>query len=182
MVKRRVGKRVSTRRKVARRKVVRRRVVRRKPISRKIIGVFRNEVVREALSAILIIAILYFGIQGTIFLILRTDSPMMAVVSNSMKPTFERGDLIFVKGVDSPDQIMQGDIIVFQFQGDSETKVHRVVEIVTQDNELQFRTKGDNPITNPTPDSRLVKFEEVKGKAIFWIPKLGYISLWIRGE
>jgi signal peptidase len=162
--------------------VVRRRPVRCKPISRKIISVFRNEVVREALSAILIIAILYFGIQGTIFLILRTDSPMMAVVSNSMKPTFERGDLIFVKGVDSPDQIIQGDIIVFQFPDDPETKVHRVVEIITQDNEVQFKTKGDNPITNPIPDSRLVKFEEVKGKVIFWVPKLGYISLWIRGE
>ena len=169
MVKRKARKRVLTRPKV----------VRRKPVSRKIISVIKHDVVREVLSAILIIAILYFGIQGAIFIILRTDSPMMAVVSDSMKPTFERGDLIFVKGVDSPDEIKQGDIIVFQLKGDPETKVHRVIEVVNQGGQLQFRTKGD---ANSSPDPSLVSFEEVKGKVIFWIPKLGYLSLWIRGE
>jgi signal peptidase len=140
---------------------------------------FKHEVVREVLSAILIIAILYFGIQGTTFIIMRTDSPMMAVVSNSMYPTFERGDLIFVKGVDSPDEIKRGDIIVFQLDGDPETKVHRVVEIENNDGQLRFRTKGDH---NPNIDPWNVSFEEVKGRVLFWIPKLGYLSLWIRGE
>jgi len=140
---------------------------------------FKHEVVREVLSAILIIAILYFGIQGTTFIIMRTDSPMMAVVSNSMYPTFERGDLIFVKGVDSPDEIKRGDIIVFQLDGDPETKVHRVVEIENNDGKLRFRTKGDH---KPNIDPWNVSFEEVKGRVLFWIPKLGYLSLWIRGE
>lgn len=161
------------------RKIARRKAVRRRPISRKIIGVFRHEVVREALSAILIIAILYFGIQGAIFIILRTDSPMMAVVSNSMYPTFERGDLIFIKGVDSPDEIKQGDIIVFQLEHESITKVHRVIEVMNQGGLVQFKTKGD---ANSSPDPEPVSFEEVKGKVVFWLPKLGYISLWIRGE
>ena len=169
MVKRKARKRVLTRPKV----------VRRKPVSRKIISVIKHDVVREVLSAILIIAILYFGIQGATFIILRTDSPMMAVVSNSMYPTFERGDLIFVRGVDSPDEIKQGDIIVFQLKGDPETKVHRVVEIENNNGQVQFRTKGDH---NPSVDPWDVSFEEVKGKVLFWIPKLGYLSLWIRGE
>jgi len=170
LVKRKARKRVLTRRKV----------VRRRPVSRKIISVFKHEVVREVLSAILIIAILYFGIQGATFIILRTDSPMMAVVSGSMEPTFARGDLVFVKGVDSPSEIKQGDIIVFRLEGEQETKVHRVYEIVqNNDNQVLFRTKGDH---NPSPDPKLVSFEEVKGKVIFWIPKLGYLSLWIRGE
>jgi len=169
LVKRKARKRILTRPKV----------VRRKPVSRKIISVFKHDVVREVLSAILIIAILYFGIQGAIFIILRTDSPMMAVVSDSMKPTFERGDLIFVKGVDSPDEIKQGDIIVFQLKGDPETKVHRVVDIENNNGQVRFRTKGDH---NPNIDPWKVSFEEVKGKVIFWIPKLGYLSLWIRGE
>ena len=172
-------KRKARKRKVTRRKAVRRRAIKREPISRKLVSAFRHEAVREALSAILIIAILYLGIQGTMFIILRTDSPMMAVVSGSMEPTFERGDLIFIKGVDSPDEIKQGDIIVFQLEHESETKVHRVIEIINNDSQVQFRTKGD---ANTSPDPRLVNFEEVKGKVIFWLPKLGYISLWIRGE
>jgi len=177
-----LAKREARKRKVTRRKAVRRRAVKRKPISRKFVSVFRHEAVREALSAILIITILYFGIQGTMFLILHTDSPMMAVVSGSMEPTFERGDLIFIKGVDSPDEIKQGDIIVFQFEGaravawGSEAKVHRVISIENN----QFWTQGDNN-SNSDPWNP-VSFEEVRGKVIFWLPKLGYISLWIRGE
>jgi len=172
-------KRRTRKRKITRRKAVRRRVIKRKPISRKLVDTFRHEVVREALSAILIITILYFSIQGVIFIILRTDSPMMAVVSNSMKPTFERGDLIFIKGVDLPDKIKQGDIIVFRLEGDQMTKVHRVVEIENSSGQVQFTTKGD---ANSKPDPDPVSFEEVKGKVLFWIPKLGYVSLWIRGE
>jgi signal peptidase I len=36
---------------------------------------------------------------------------MLAVVSNSMVPTFQRGDLIFVRGVSSIQDIKIGDII-----------------------------------------------------------------------
>lgn len=201
MARRKVRKRVSTRRKVTRRKVVRRRVVRRKPISSKIIGVFRNEVVREALSAILIIAILYFGIQGAIFLILRTDSPMMAVDSNSMKHTsegwknyyleqgydpskfsfqdgFEKGDLIILKSVNFQ-EIAVGDVIVFWNPNSESNWVHRVAKIENG----QILTKGDaNPSTDQPNAAPPITPEEVRGKVILVIPKLGWLSLWIRGE
>lgn len=174
-----MAKRRARKRKVTRRKAVRRRAIKREPISRKLVSVLRHEAVREALSAILVIAILYFGAQGTMFLILRTDSPMMAVVSDSMKPTFERGDLIFIRGVDSPDEIKENDIIVFQLGGESITKVHRVIGIENVNGQVQFTTKGDH---NLNPDPWDVSFEEVKGEVVFWLPKLGHISLWLRGE
>jgi signal peptidase len=173
-----LAKRKARKRKVTRRKAVRRRAIKRKPIGRKIVSAFRHEAVREAISAILIIAILYFGAQGTMFLILRTDSPMMAVVSPSMEPTFERGDLLFVQGVHSPDEIKISDIIVYQETGDGKQIVHRIVDIEIKDNRVEITTKGDANQTNDPP----IGFEQVRGKVVFWLPKLGYISLWLRGE
>ena len=164
-----MGKRV-----LRRRKVVRHRAIKRKPFSRKLVDALRHDVVREVLSAILIIAIFYFGIQGTMFIIFRTDSPLRAVSSNSMKPTFERGDLIFIKGVDSLSEIKIHDIIVYQDMS-GKPIVHRVVNI-SQDNKIT--TKGDANSNNDPP----ITFEQVKGKVLFWIPKLGYLSLWIQGD
>jgi len=164
LVKRKARKRILTRPKV----------VRRKPVSRKIISAFKHEAVREVFSAILIIAIFYFSIQGTMFIIFRTDSPLRAVSSNSMKPTFERGDLIFIKGVDSLSEIKIHDIIVYQDMS-GKPIVHRVVNI-SQDNKIT--TKGDANSNNDPP----ITFEQVKGKVLFWIPKLGYLSLWIQGD
>jgi signal peptidase len=153
---------------------VRRRVVKRKPpIRRKPVEAPRHDEVREVFSAILIIGILYFGIQGSMFIIFHTDSPMLAVVSNSMVPTFERGDLIFVKGVDSISDIKIHDIIVYQDSTGREI-VHRVVNI--QDNIIT--TRGDH---NPNDDPPF-PFDRVRGKVLFWIPRIGYISLWIRRE
>jgi signal peptidase I len=134
----------------------------------------RHKRSREVLSAILIIGILYFGIQGAMFIIFRTDSPMLAVRSNSMKPTFERGDMLVLKGVDSISELKVHDIIVYQDTSGKEI-VHRVVNISPGN---MITTRGD---ANPTDDPPIT-FQQVRGKVLFWIPKLGYISLWIRGE
>jgi len=111
---------------------------------------------------------------------LNTEAPMMAVVSNSMKPTFERGDLLLVRGVSSPAEIAIGDIIVYRSEHQSALIVHRVIEkIVDENSRVWFKTQGD---ANPGPDPTLVRPEDVKGKVTFIIPKLGYISLLLRGS
>jgi signal peptidase I len=160
---------------LTKRTAVRRRVVKRKPqVTRKLVEAPKHDEVREIASAILIIGIMYFGIQGSMFIIFHTDSPMLAVVSNSMTPTFQRGDLIFVKGVDSISDIKVHDIIVYQDSTGREI-VHRVVNI-SPDNIIT--TKGD---ANSSPDPSFT-FDRVRGKVLFWIPRIGYISLWIRRE
>jgi len=143
-------------------------------------NVARSEVAREVITAILIIAILYFGLRGTLMLLLNTETPMMAVVSNSMKPTFERGDLLIVEGISSPTDIRRGDIIVYRSESQGALIVHRVVEVLIDENgRINFRTWGD---ANPGPDPRLVNPEDVRGRVRFVIPKIGYLSLFIRRE
>lgn len=140
----------------------------------------KSEVAREVVTATLIIAILYFGLRGTLMLLLNTETPMMAVVSNSMKPTFERGDLLIVEGVSSPTDVKRGDIIVYYSELQEALIVHRVIEVLVDENgHIKFRTQGD---ANLGPDPKLVNPEDVRGKVRFVIPKVGYLSLLIRGD
>lgn len=94
------------------------------------------------------------------------------VLSGSMEPTFHVGSMIYVRAVD-PEEIRAGDAITFAISGDM-AATHRVVEA---DRENQcFYTKGD---ANDTADAAPVPYEAVRGKAVFSIPGLGYLSDWI---
>jgi len=111
---------------------------------------------------------------------LGTEKPIMAVVSNSMVPTFSRGDLIVVKGID-PAEIKIGDIIVYSNPKTNIPIVHRVIDIIETPYGRRFITKGDSngysdQASNIAPP---VREEWVKGKVIepLIIPKLGYFKV-----
>ncbi len=73
----------------------------------------------------------------------------MIVLTDSMNGTFNGGDLIFVKKVDAKD-VKAGDVISFFDPDGNGTSVtsHRVVQVLEEDGELFFRTKGDNNNAN----------------------------------
>lgn len=96
------------------------------------------------------------------------------VISGSMEPTYSVGDLIYVQEVD-PDTIEIGDPITFVMNEDLVVATHRVVNIDIQSR--HFYTKGD---ANDTPDASPVHFNNLIGKPIFSIPKLGYVSDYIQ--
>ena len=54
---------------------------------------------------------------------------------------------------------------------------HRVIEETEQSGEQQFITKGDN---NPSADPLPVTAEQVKGRVIGTIPRLGKLALYLR--
>ena len=93
--------------------------------------------------------------------------PMLAgrapliVLTDSMYPKIESGDLIVIKS-EEPNNIVVGDVISFFDPDGNGTSVvtHRVVEILT-DGGLKFRTKGD---ANNTEDQTPVPAENLVGK------------------
>lgn len=90
---------------------------------------------------------------------------LIYIRSDSMKPTFQAGDLICI--TKPPYEIKPGMIICFQIKGDIVT--HRVVDI---DENGSFITKGDaNEITDDWSDYQIKK---VAGIYQFKIPYLGY--------
>jgi signal peptidase I len=108
-------------------------------------------------------------------------SPVYVVVSGSMIPTLEIGDLVVTQSVPF-DAIKVGDVIIYippNGQGGcfGETIVHRVVAMTTQG----LITQGDNRASNPVPDEPgrwpPVTAACVSGKVILTVPYLGLVSM-----
>ncbi len=85
----------------------------------------------------------------------------MIVLTDSMYPGIQSGDLIICHTKDAED-VEVGDVISFFDPAGNGTSVvtHRVVEITTQDGELAFRTKGD---ANNAEDASLVPAQSLVG-------------------
>lgn len=96
------------------------------------------------------------------------------VISGSMSPKYNVGDLIYVKEVD-PSRIEVGDPITFIQDESLVVATHRVVEIDTE-NQV-FYTKGD---ANDVVDASPVHFKNVIGVPKFSVPLLGYVSDYIQ--
>lgn len=86
------------------------------------------------------------------------------IVSPSMEPTINAGDMIFVKKV-NVDKLEEGDII--SFNKENIVATHRIINI---DGDT-VTTKGDNNNLEDTP----IKKSDVIGKYSFRIPKIGYV-------
>ena len=78
------------------------------------------------------------------------DKVILNVVSDSMKPTFEKGDMLAGKTLtlEQKKALEEGEIITFfaDINGDGvkEINTHRIVKKTVNGEEYSFRTKGDN--------------------------------------
>lgn len=93
------------------------------------------------------------------------------VLTGSMEPTYNVGDLIIVKEV-KEDELKVGDNITYSIGNGDETVSHRITDIINQDGKKQYKTKGDN---NNSPDIDPVSFDKIQGKIVYKISKLGLI-------
>lgn len=99
---------------------------------------------------------------------------MFNIVSESMEPTFYKNDLAVVKSCEV-EKLGKGDIITFQ----QEDRIisHRIIEIIKENGEKKFITKGDN---NEVEDVEPIEMQDVYGKVEFIIPKIGKIVNYIQ--
>ena len=100
----------------------------------------------------------------------------ITILSNSMFPTFSRGDIIIFKTLNNSElkNIEKKSIIIYKI-GDK-LIAHRVVDKIVENNAVFYKTKGDN---NNTPDTNLVKINQIQGIYIFNIKFLGFPSVWL---
>lgn len=106
----------------------------------------------------------YLGVQPTI------------IYSGSMRPALDTGDIVVLSEVPLG-TIREGDIV--QYEMNNVSTVHRVHEIhqMVEGNPILFTTKGD---ANDDPDVEPVLPDQITGKAIFTIPKIGWIPIIIK--
>lgn len=142
----------------------------------------RGEFVKYAAVFIIFVAAA-FGSIHVLRATLKTQYPLMVVVSQSMIPTLGVGDIITVQHVGDIDTVVaapqpDGDIIVYLRPGTSdEFIVHRAVEKSMVNGRWQFITKGDN---NPVSDSTPVPDSRVVGRVVGRVPIFGYFLLFIK--
>ena len=94
------------------------------------------------------------------------------VLSGSMEDTIMPGDLILTKEIDVS-ELKEGDIISFRTNKYS-VITHRIINIVNEEGERKYYTKGDN---NDSADSDPVCNDQIEGIYRYRIPKLGAIAL-----
>ncbi len=110
---------------------------------------------------------------------------MFDVVSDSMEPTINKGDVIISKRVKDVNSLKEGDVITFRapsgtFKGYNIT--HRIIEIERDEdgNALHIKTKGDNPEVDV--DNWQLKPSDVKAKFVKVSPFIAgfknFISNW----
>ena len=100
----------------------------------------------------------------------------IAVVSNSMNPTFKKGDLVVYCKLKNKEkkEIKKDDIIVFNYSNN--IYIHRVKKIINNNENIYYKTKGDH---NNNYDSNLTSSNDVIGIYKFKIKYIGYPSLWL---
>lgn len=99
----------------------------------------------------------------------------MTVLTGSMRPMLKEGDMIITKNID-PSKIKENDVITYKI-GYNTLVTHRVVEVVEENGEMFFKTKGD---ANNTEDQGLIAPKDLVGTHLITIPKLGYVKNFIQ--
>ena len=87
----------------------------------------------------------------------------LTVESDSMKPTFEKNDLIIDKEIDDVNKLQKDDVITFWtiIDGKKVKNTHRITEVNKVNGNISFTTKGDN---NDVKDSLEVYPADVIGQ------------------
>ena len=152
--------------------------------------------VNLGLAFLIVKFLLYPGLS----LILGTQLPLVAVISGSMEHEgiafdqwwtnngawyegqnisksdfqsypfingFDKGDVMLLV---NPEKMRVGDVLVYTSSSYQYPIIHRVVAV----SEGGYTVKGDH---NPSADSP-VSQDQVVGKALYRIPKLGWVKIW----
>lgn len=98
----------------------------------------------------------------------------LVVETDSMKPTFESGDLIFIKKCDTS-KLKEGDIITFHTIIDNQyaLNTHRIQKIDEANGVRSYTTIGDN--NNGVADQHVISDGDIVGKYIGHVSGLGKV-------
>ncbi|WP_239421804.1 signal peptidase I [Bacillus sp. CGMCC 1.16541] len=130
-----------------------------------------------ALLAILAISVIFivFKAQGDIE---KVPSVLgykpLTILSNSMQPAFNAGDVIFIQTEQQP---KVGDVVTYKHP-DGKLITHRLIEEVNENGQTRFKAKGDN---NNVEDELLVEPASILGVQTISIPKAGYAAKFVAG-
>lgn len=100
-----------------------------------------------------------------------------AIVSNSMHPIYDRGDVVIVEKLDRKKRKNLKKYDIIEYKLNNIIVAHRIIHIEKHnDGSILYITKGDN---NNTADNEKVSSNQINGIVKFRVPKVGYPSVWL---
>jgi signal peptidase len=103
----------------------------------------------------------------------------LTVLSGSMTGTYDIGDVVVVRPVDT-DELGVGDVITFQpVSDDPALTTHRIESISVGSEGRSFVTRGD---ANNAADLSPVEPGQVVGEVWYSVPLVGFVSVWVAGD
>ena len=96
------------------------------------------------------------------------------IATESMTGEYNKGDALIYEQYEG-EAINVDDVVVFNRRGNR--IVHRVVEVVVENDEVRIYTKGD---ANDSADAGYITPSDIVGIAKTKIPGIGYLTLWMR--
>ncbi|PHH92125.1 hypothetical protein CDD83_8798 [Cordyceps sp. RAO-2017] len=110
-----------------------------------------------------------------------SPSPIVVVLSGSMEPAFQRGDLLLLWNRNVWKETEVGEVVVYNVKDKDIPIVHRVVRKFGVGDKAKLLTKGDN---NNADDTDLyargqdyLERKDIIGSVIGYVPFVGYITI-----
>jgi len=110
----------------------------------------------------------------------KSESPVVVVLSGSMEPAFQRGDILFLDN--SAEHVGIGDVVVFKIRDRDIPIVHRILKVHQKDDgAVELLTKGDNNRVDDrglyAPGQMWLEREDVLGKATGTLRYVGMVTI-----
>ena len=111
-----------------------------------------------------------------------SPSPIVVVLSGSMEPAFQRGDLLFLWNRNLVAETDVGEVVVYNVRDKEIPIVHRVVRRFGTGDSAKLLTKGDNNVADDNElyargQTHLNRKEDVIGSVMGFIPFVGYVTI-----
>ncbi|KAK1836569.1 signal peptidase [Podospora conica] len=110
-----------------------------------------------------------------------SPSPIVVVLSGSMEPAMQRGDLLVLWNRNIWAETAVGDIVVYSVKGKDIPIVHRVVRKFGVGPKAKLLTKGDNNHSDDTElyakGQEFLEREDILGTVVGYVPFVGYVTI-----
>ncbi|KAI9858345.1 MAG: Signal peptidase complex catalytic subunit [Vezdaea acicularis] len=127
-----------------------------------------------------------FMLWKTLSIATNSPSPIVVVLSGSMEPAFQRGDLLFLWNRNWAGDTSVGEVVVYNVKDKEIPIVHRVVRRFGGGGDgktpLRLLTKGDNNLADdhelyaPGQDY-LDRESDIIGSVVGYVPLVGYVTI-----
>ncbi|PHH78419.1 hypothetical protein CDD80_6924 [Ophiocordyceps camponoti-rufipedis] len=110
-----------------------------------------------------------------------SPSPIVVVLSGSMEPAFQRGDLLLLWNRNLLSETQVGEVVVYNVKDKDIPIVHRVVRKFGTGDKAKLLTKGDNNVADDTDlyarGQDYLERKDIIGSVVGYVPFVGYVTI-----